>query len=192
MEAEGLPADYDGFLAAAQELQAWRKDHLPLPGVPTGPYDVKIVPISALYDQFSGGRTDPAAIRNFLRAAYYNWNRDLALTQTRRPTFVTFLGDASYDFKNITGRAQAGQPGTLLPSFENGYDSQVRRQFATDDWILNVDNPLEIIPDFYHGRIPVGDPATALDVVRNKVLRYEQNVPFGEYRNEVMFIKSRD
>lgn len=186
--ADYIVVYYDGFLAAAQELETWRKDHLPLAGVPTGPYDVKIVPVSALYDQFSGGRTDPAAIRNFLRAAYYNWNRDGTLAQSHRPTFVTFLGDASYDFKNITGRAQAGQPGTLLPSFENGFDSQVRRQFATDDWILNVDNPVEIIPDFYHGRIPVGDPATALDVVRNKILLYEQNVPFGEYRNELMFI----
>jgi Peptidase family C25/FlgD Ig-like domain len=179
---------YDGFKSAADTLADWRREHLPLPGR-SAPYAVKTVPISALYDQFSGGRTDPAAIRNFLRVAFFNWNRDpFSLVQSRHPTFVTLLGDASYDFKNITGRAHPGQPGTLLPSFENGFDRGVHRQFATDDWLLNVDNPVEIVPDFFGGRIPVDDPATALDVVRNKVLLYERTVPLGEYRNKVMLI----
>src|SRR5206468_916621 len=85
-----------------------------------------------LYDQFSGGRTDPAAIRNFLRAAFLNWRP--------RPVFVTLLGDASFDFKNYKTRAAPGQPGTLLPSYENGFDSAVDRQYSSDDWLLNVDS----------------------------------------------------
>src|SRR4029077_12283193 len=112
------------------------------------------VPISALYDQFSGGRTDPSAIRNFLRAAFTSWNP--------RPAYVTFLGDGSYDFKNLTGQAPAGQPGTLIPSYENGYDDLVARQFSTDDWLLNVDDPKVVIPDFYGGRIPAASADQAL------------------------------
>ena len=176
---------YDGFRAAADSLAAWRREHLPLWGA-TAPFEAKTVPISALYDQFSGGRTDPAAIRNFLRAAYYNWNGG---GNPRRPTFVTFLGDASYDFKNITGRAQADQPGTLVPTYEDNFDSSfVNRQFITDDWMLNVDDAAVTIPDFLGGRLPVGDAATALAVVRGKVLAHERSSPLGEWRNRVMLV----
>jgi hypothetical protein len=177
---------YDGFRAAADSLAAWRRQHLPLHGA-TPPFETKIVPISALYDQFSGGRTDPAAIRNFLRAAYYNWN---AGGVPRRPTFVTLLGDASYDYKNIKGAAPAGQPGSLVPTYDDNFDDSfiVRRQFSTDDWMLNVDDARVVIPDFLGGRLPVDDPATALAVVRGKVLEHERSAPLGEWRNRIMLI----
>lgn len=186
--ADYLVIYYDGFKAAADSLAAWRREHLPLYGA-SAPFDTKTVPISALYDQFSGGRTDPAAIRNFLRAAFYNWNEG---GSPRRPTFVTFLGDASYDFKNLTGRAPAGQPGSLVPTYEDNFDGAVSRQFVTDDWLLNVDDASEIIPDLLGGRIPVDDAATALGVVRSKVLGHERNSPLGEWRNRVMLIADDD
>jgi len=170
--ADYLVIFYDGFRQAADELTAWRRMH--------DGFETDSVPVSALYDQFSGGRTDPTAIRNFLRATATSWNK--------KPTFVTLLGDASFDFKNLTGRAPAGQPGTLLPSYEGGFDTVVLRQFATDDWLLNIDNPSVVVPDFFGGRIPVGDAAAALDVVRNKIILYERGAPLGEYRNRVMLI----
>lgn len=172
---------YDGFRAAADTLAEARRSRLPLAET-SPPFQTKSIPISAIYDQFSGGRTDASAVRNFLRAAFYNW--------TKRPRFVTFLGDASYDFKDIKGRAPAGQPGCLLPTYENGYDEsfQVMRQFATDDWMLNVDDPNSFVPEFYGGRIPADDAQTALDVVRKKQLLYERSAPLGEYRNKVMLI----
>lgn len=179
--ADYLVIYYDGFQAAADSLARWRIDRLPLINRPV-PYQTLAIPISALYDQFSGGRTDPSAIRSFLRAAFYNWQR--------RPVFVTLLGDASYDFKNITGRAGAGQPGTLLPSYESGIDRSLSRQFSTDDWMLNVDNATDVffIPDFFGGRIPAPDASTALEIIRNKVLLYERTAPLGEYRNRIMLI----
>ncbi len=170
--ADYLVVFYDGFKQAADLLTAWRREH--------NGFETDSVPVSALYDQFSGGRTDPAAIRNFLRATYRTW--------AKKPTYVTLMGDASYDFKNLTGRAPAGQPGTLLPSFEGGFDNVVARQFATDDWLLNVDSAVAVVPDFYGGRIPANDAATAIDVVRNKVILYESQAPLGEYRNRVMLI----
>jgi len=86
---------YDGFKLAADSLVAWRTQHLP--NAPhAAPYHVAEIPISAVYDQFSGGRTDPVAIRLFLRAVFYNWHAG----GHPAPGFVTFLGDASFDFKN--------------------------------------------------------------------------------------------
>ncbi|MEO5989066.1 MAG: C25 family cysteine peptidase, partial [Candidatus Eisenbacteria bacterium] len=188
--AEYLVVYYDGFRTAADSLVEWRRSHLPL-AERAGPYTTKSVPISALYDQFSGGRTDPAAIRNFLRAAYFNWSV--------RPRFVTFLGDASYDSKNIRARAPAGQPGTLVPTYENRFDEGfgIDRQYATDDWILDINNnnlttASELTPDFYSGRLPANDATGALQVVRDKILLYERTAPFGEYRNQVMLIADDD
>src|SRR5262249_50941373 len=66
--ADYLVIYFDGFKAAADTLVAWRTSRLPLITTPA-PHIGRAIPISALYDQFSGGRTDPGAIRNFLRAA---------------------------------------------------------------------------------------------------------------------------
>lgn len=165
-QAEYLVIYYDPYAAAADTLAAWRRAH--------NNFRTKTVPISAIYDQFSGGRTDPTAIRNFLRAAYYNWGT--------QPVYVTLLGDASYDFKH--------SPGDPLPTFENNFDPsfQAKRQFTTDDWLFNVDTAAVIVPDFLGGRLPVPDVAGAMSVVRDKVLRYERAAPLGLYRNRIMLI----
>jgi hypothetical protein len=180
-------ADYliiylDGLQFAAQELLAWRRDHLPLASDP--PYEAVSVPLSAVYDQFSGGRTDPGAVRNFLHAAFH-WGKV--------PTFVTLLGDATSDFKNFKGGAPVGFSPGLLPSYEGGFDLNflVLRQFATDDWLLNVDNPTQVIPDFQGGRIPARDAAGALAYVR-KLVAYERGAPLGDWRNRVMLIADDD
>lgn len=177
--ADYLLIYYDGFGAAADSLLRWRREHLPFVNR-TAPFDTMSVPISALYDQFSGGRTDPAAIRNFLRGAFLNW--------VKPPAFVQFLGDASYDFKNIKGYAPSGQPGSLVPSYEGGFDPGVNRQFATDDWLLNFDDTRSLLPDFFSGRLPCVDANNALDVVTKKVLAYERTAPLGEYRNRVLLV----
>ncbi len=179
--ADAVIIYYDAFKTAADTLAAWRRARLPLDR--TGTYDVFTVPVSALYDQFSGGRTDPAALRNFLRAAYYNWSK--------RPLFVTLLGDASYDFKNLRGLAAPGRPGALIPSYENGFDGILQRQFGSDDWMLNVDNAAVVLPDFFGGRIPAGDAASAMAYVR-KLLAYERAAPFGTYRDRVMLVADDD
>ena len=171
-QADYLVIYYDPLQSAADTLAAWRRFH--------NGYRTKTVPISAIYDQFSGGRTDPTAIRNFLRAAYYNWNT--------QPTYVMMLGDASYDFKNQLGRAAAGQPGNPLPTYENNFEAGSLRQFTTDDWLFNVDSAVVVVPDFLGGRLPVPDANSAMAVVRDKLLRYERSAPMGGYRNRVMLI----
>lgn len=184
--ADFLAIYYDAFRLAADSLVAWRKFRLPL-STHASPYQAVGVPVSAVFDQFSGGRTDPAAIRNFLRAVYFNWHQG----GHAAPTYVTLLGDASFDYRNLLGLARAGQPGCLIPAFENNIVGQV--QYSTDDWLLNIDDPTAgAIPDFIGGRIPVNDPAGALDYVRGKLFLYERSAPNGTWRNRVMLIADDD
>ena len=98
LRADYLVIYYDPFKAAADTLVAWRQRRLPIAGT-SPPYEAMGVPISAIYDQFSGGRTDPGAIRDFLRAAFYNWSK--------APVFVTLLGDASFGLQEPHGRRPA-------------------------------------------------------------------------------------
>jgi hypothetical protein len=181
-KADYLLIYFDEFGAAAQDLLTWRQQHLPLVG--NAPFDTASVPISAIYDQFSGGRLDPTAIRNFLRAVYYNWRAG----GHDQPLYVCLLGDASSDFKNITGNVPAGTTGTFVPSYEGGWDPVVSRQFGSDDWLLNADNPNLTIPEFLGGRIPARDAGAAISYVRDKLIPYESTVPVGTWRNTVMLI----
>jgi hypothetical protein len=183
--ADYLLIYYDGFKEAADTLLNWRTVRLPLDSN-SDTYSVAGIPVSALYDQFSGGRVDPTAIRNFLRSAFYNWR----MGGHGPPAFVTLLGDASFDFKNLLGLAGSGQPGSLVPSYENGF--AIGAQFASDDWLTNVDDPLNVIPDYFAGRIPAPDLTTALDYIRRKLLFYERSAPTGDYRNRLMFIADDD
>ena len=188
--ADYLVIYFDAFAAAAESLATWRQTRLPLESALAGPFRTMAVPVSAIFDQFSGGRTDPAALRNFLRAGFQHWSP--------RPTFVTLLGDASFDFKNLSNHAAPGFPSCLIPAYENGFDAfvaiqgdscdPVGRQFAADDWIFNVDSAAAIVPDVLGGRIPVDDETTAMDYVRNKLFVYERTAPFGEDRNRVMLV----
>jgi hypothetical protein len=163
---------YDDFRTAADTLAAWRRAH--------NGFTTKTVPISAIYDQFSGGRTDPTAIRNFLHAAYANWrcrpctSRSLAM----RPTIS----------RTSPARRSRASPAARCRATRTAYDVQSSHQFTTDDWLLNVDNPTTIVPDFLGGRLPVTDAALALNVVRDKVLPYDRAAPFGTYRGRVMLI----
>lgn len=177
---------YDAFKLAADSLVAWRTVHLPN-AAHAAPYHAVEVPISAIYDQFSGGRTDPVAIRLFLRAAFFNWHAG----SHPAPEYVTLLGDASFDFKNQLALAREGDPGSLLPSFEDNWVAGT--QYSSDDWLLNVDDAVdEAIPDFIGGRIPADDANGALAFVRNKLLFYERSAPTGEWRNRVMLIADDD
>ncbi len=55
-------------------------------------------------------------------------------------------------------------------------------------------NPVanRILPDMFGGRIPVSDAATALGVVRGKVLAHERGGDLGEWHNRVMLIADDD
>ncbi|MCC6329743.1 MAG: hypothetical protein IT174_14605 [Acidobacteria bacterium] len=74
------------FMAQAQNWAAYR----------TGQgFQVKVVDVSEIYDEFNYGDLSSLSIRDFLQYAENNW-------QTV-PGYVLFLGDASYDARNYEG-----------------------------------------------------------------------------------------
>ena len=74
------------FLSQAEALAAHKAKRGFRPG---------IVSINDIYTDFSGGNTDPVALRNFLAYANRNWESSDSLD------YVVLMGDGDYDFKQI-------------------------------------------------------------------------------------------
>jgi hypothetical protein len=188
----GLGADYlviafDEFEAQGEELAALRRRILP--GF-TGA-SATVVRMSDILAWYAGGRMDPTAVRNFL----YDVSTSGLWSQV--PTYVCFLGDASYDFKNILRYAASGWPAALVPSYVHGY---VSGQFMTDDWLADLDlgpkdPPLpgvlltpDDIPDFVIGRLPAATAAEAATLVGGKIAPYDEQPELGEWRNRALLV----
>ena len=183
---------WDQFTGPAQDLAAFRATRLPGVANPR----TRVVKISDIYAWYSGGRVDPTAIRNF----FYD-----AITQvgwSPAPTTVCFLGDASYDFKNILRVAPPGQPPSLVPSYVNGYHT---RQFMTDDWLVDLDLGVREaypgppgpsvpdsasydLPDLMVGRLPAAHLSEAQFLVSGKVVPYENDPTWGDWRTRGLLL----
>ncbi|MEO6462497.1 MAG: C25 family cysteine peptidase, partial [Candidatus Eisenbacteria bacterium] len=177
---------YDGFTDPARDLASFRGTRLPNVASPR----TRTVKISDIYAWYSGGRTDPTAIRNF----FYDAIRQVGWSPA--PTTVCFLGDASYDFKNILRVASPGLPPSLVPAYVNGYQT---RQFMTDDWLVDLDlgvtepypgppgpgipdSTRYDLPDLMVGRLPASNLSEAQFLVNGKVIPYEADPTWGEWR----------
>lgn len=120
---------------------------------------VNVVDVEDLYDEYSFGLHTPQAIRDYLEGALTNW--------TRKPKYVLFAGDASYDPKNYFNLGMNDLVPTKL--IETSLS-----ETASDDWLVDFDN--DGLADISIGRLPVRTAASASLIV-NKIISYENSVP---------------
>ncbi|MGH7601441.1 MAG: C25 family cysteine peptidase, partial [bacterium] len=92
---------------------------------PNDRLDVEVVKIQDVFDEFSCGLYDPAAIRDFLKYAYDNWQR--------RPVVVLLVGDGDYDPKNIIGKTDKN----WIPTYHTGALDEISNRL-TDHWFTYV------------------------------------------------------
>ncbi|MBL0061502.1 MAG: T9SS type A sorting domain-containing protein [bacterium] len=134
---------------------------------------VLTVPLTEVYEQFSGGLSTPYAIRDFLKYAYDNWDV--------RPTHACLVGDA------VLEQREGSIPGNQLPSFA---PPTLEFGSASCDVLFGcVSGPdYDIIPDIAIGRISCRTPQE-LQTYVSKVLRYETNPDFeGMFQSNVLMI----
>ncbi len=135
------------------------------------------VDVQDIYDEFSAGRVDPAAIREFLTYAYHNWNAGEA-----PPAYVLLVGDGHYDFKNARGSDLPN----LIPPYLLKIDPWIG-ETAADNRFVAVDGPADYLPDLAIGRIPARTPADVTAVV-DKILAYEGAAPDGPWQSRIVFV----
>jgi len=162
-EADYIVIYHADFDRAANRLADWRAtdDSWGTPPI------TMAIDIQDVYDEFSGGMLDPAALRNFLSYAESNWRRP--------PMYVCLLGDGSYDYKNNSGTSL----GNWIPAYQDG-DSTFEEWFVC---ILGNDD----LPDMAIGRLPVKSAVDA-DRLVDKIIRYDSEAEVGSWQGRALLI----
>ena len=146
--------------------------------------NVKVIPLENIYQEFSSGKQDIAAIRNCIKYIYDN-----ASASTKRVKYVNLFGDASYDYKNrIPNNTNIVPIYHALNSNTTGESS-----FASDDFYGLMDANEGNISNFFGGiDIAVGrmlnNNAAQADEMVNKVIEYYDVKSYGSWRNNFVMI----
>ncbi len=149
---------------------------------------VRVVPLDKIYQEFSSGKQDIAAIRNFIKYVYWN-----ASMPEKRVKYVNLFGDASYDYKdrlfnntNIVPVFHGFNPASNETN--NSSNFSLYSSFMSDDFYGLMDdsegpmtNSFDGI-DIAVGRMLVSTPSQASEMV-NKVIEYHDEKSYGRWRN---------
>ena len=149
---------------------------------------VKVVLTELIYQEFSSGKQDIAAIRNFIKYVYQN-----ASTPAKKVKYVNLFGDASYDYKNrllnnnnIVPIFHGFNPGAS--EINNITNFSLYSSFMSDDFYGLLDDTEGAMIggmdgiDVAVGRMLVSSPQQAQEMV-NKVVEYHDIKSYGRWRN---------
>nr|WP_262895387.1 type IX secretion system sortase PorU [Penaeicola halotolerans] len=145
--------------------------------------NIQVLTVSSedIYRQFSSGKQDPTALRNFIKYVKEQSNDQLK--------YVLFIGKATFDYKN-----KLGLNNHLLASYQSRDHLNPLLTYSSDDYFGFMDsdegdwpeeNPINHSLDMAIGRIPARNRQEARDYL-NKIIHYEQQ--FGKWRQKVVFI----
>jgi hypothetical protein len=146
--------------------------------------NVKVVNADLIYTEFSSGKQDIAAIRNFVKYVYDN-----ATVPEKRVKYLCMFGDASFDPKNIL-RSNS----SVLPIYADVESFSLLSSFISDDFFGLMDvnegnmnsNTVSGL-DIAVGRMLVNNTSEAEEMV-NKVLEYHDPKSYGRWRNNFVLI----
>jgi hypothetical protein len=138
-----------------------------------------------VYNEFSSGSPDPAAIRDFIKMYYDKFRNDPV---NKLKTLLLF-GDASYDYKDrLTNNTN------FVPSYQNNSSLDILSTYTSDDYYGFLDDTEDInagvvinLLDIGIGRVPAKNTEEAKNFV-DKVEAYFNPLSLGPWRNNFTFI----
>jgi len=137
----------------------------------------QIVTPGEIYNEFSGGIADIAAIRNFLRMKY------LRQKSSAHPLkYLLLLGDGSFENKT----PPPDNP-DFIPTYQSENSNIVVSSFTSDDFYGLLDDgegEADGTEDIGIGRIPVSDTVQA-GIAVSKIRKYLDPVNMGDWRNVI-------
>lgn len=134
---------------------------------------VQMVHLSDVYDEFSYGIIDPAAIRDLLSYGYANW-------QPPQLAYVLLVGDGTYDYRDYLGFGS----GPSIPPYL--VTTPFVGETASDNWLACVSGD-DYLPDLHIGRLPAAS-AEEVEGMVGKILDYMQSPPPGAWNQNVLFV----
>jgi hypothetical protein len=146
---------------------------------------IALVTPKQIYEEFSSGKQDVTAIRNFMKMLY-----DRPAQTGDSIKYLLLFGDASYDYKD-----KVKNNTNYVPTYQSrNYYNQVLSYCSDDYFGLLDDNEGEYneegsneTVDIGIGRFPVQTAVEAQEMV-DKVIRYDDQKTFGSWRNGVCFM----
>ncbi|WP_418639296.1 type IX secretion system sortase PorU [Winogradskyella sp.] len=145
--------------------------------------NVKVVDLETIYNEFSTGSQDVAAIRNFIKYVYDN-----ASTPSKRLKYLCLFGEGSYDYKD-----RIRNNTNLVPSWYSKASFSLGNSFVSDDFYAMLDDnegdglTTSDRMDIAVGRILAEDVQRAKEMV-DKINTYYQSESYGSWRNNVLLI----
>ncbi len=139
-----------------------------------------IVTPGEIYNEFSGGIPDIAAIRNFLRMKYLK-QKDTAIPLK----YLLLFGDGSYENKT-----NPPDNPNYIPTYQSQNSNIIVSSFTSDDFYGLLEDgkgEAEGTEDIGIGRIPVTDTSQARIVV-NKISSYLDPANTGDWKNMICMV----
>lgn len=145
--------------------------------------NVKVVTLDMLYKEFSSGKQDIGAIRNFVKYIYDND----PFVPGDRIKYVCLFGDASFDFKD-----RIKNNTNIVPIFHSLESFSLVSSFVSDDYFGLMDsNEGNMLSnqslDVAVGRILASNLSQAEQMV-TKIIDYHDLKSYGRWRNNIVFI----
>jgi hypothetical protein len=164
------------LLSQAEKLATFHRNYSGL--------NVKVITLENIYQEFSSGKQDIAAIRNCIKYIYDN-----ASSPEKRIKYLNLFGDASYDYKN-----RISNNTNIVPIYHSLNSNSIgENSFASDDFYGLMDANEGNFTNFFGGidiavgRMLVSDNAQAEQMV-NKVLEYHDLKSYGNWRNNFVLV----
>ena len=119
----------DEFYETAEAWEDFKETQQP------NPIEAERIKTGEIFREFSSGLPDPTAIRDFIKYAYENWS---ANSPENRPQYVQFLGDGSYDYRNI----ELADYVNRIPVFEITANNDIVSR-VTDNFFTAINNSFD-------------------------------------------------
>ncbi len=132
----------------------------------------RVVVVKDVYDAFSGGDVDPAAIRNFITYVQNYWKNSKHLD------YVLLFGSGNYDYKGVSPRPQP----IHIPVYYDGFT-------VLEDFFTTHNGVSQAVV----GRITCNKESEAFDVV-DKIIAMEdpEKADYSDWRNRALFVADDD
>lgn len=174
-QADYILIYHPNFKESAKELKEFHENF--------SGYSVAFASTEEVYNEFSSGRQDLTALRDFIGMLYHR-----NIDNNTQPKAVMLFGDASYDYKDYSDNNS-----NFVPTFEEPYSLSITRSAATDDYIVSLD-PQEGNPfvksnyiDVPVGRFAIQTNQQGLDMV-NKIKVYKDFNTRGDWQSQLALV----
>lgn len=156
--------------------------------------NTKVVTVNTIYEEFSSGQQDVAAIRNFVRYVYMN-----APDPNRRVKYLNMFGDTNNDYVNELSSENKVPSFYFLSLYEQGIENfHTHFSFVTDDFFVLMDDDEGYVTrgdysglDIAVGRMTVGNTQQANQTI-DKVISYHKIENTGRWKNNYIALADDD